>query len=366
MADRMQGSYVQYGCANLIDDAFGRTIHGQGQQRSIFLVSLVEDATSVYRISRWEFLIRDPSPKAWIFLSIGTILFNKWILAPERFTVILTTWHFLFTTIATQVLSRTTTLLKGRAKIGMTPTFYTRSIAPIGVLYSGSLICSNIAFVYLDVSFSQMLKASGPVVSLLTAWAWRVERPSIKTLINILIITFGVVLTGTGQFQFSWTGFAFQMACLVFDANRLVMVQILLSENGVKMDPLVSLYYTAPSCLLMNAVVVRYTEYASFNWDAIHRTGPHVLLLNALMGFMLNVSIYLLIQKTSGLVMALVSIPKNIVLVLLAVSIWGTQISHIQVIGYTIALLALLYHAVGWGTINGWFTVYSATVKLRL
>ncbi|KAG2418497.1 hypothetical protein HFD88_001598 [Aspergillus terreus] len=234
----------------------------------------------------------------------------------------------------------------------MTPAFYIRSIAPIGILYSGSLICSNIAYVYLNVSFAQMLKALGPVVSLLTAWAWGVEKPSIKVFTRILVIAFGVVLAGTGEIQFSWLGFAFQMACLVFDANRLVMVQILLSGNGVKMDPLVSLYYTAPSCVLMNAIVVGYTEYSAFNWDAVYRTGPHVLLLNAMLGFMLNISIYLLIQKTSGLVMALVSIPKNIVLVLLSVAIWSTQISGIQIIGYSISLLALLYHAVGWETIN--------------
>jgi hypothetical protein len=50
--------------------------------------------------------------------------------------------------------------------------------------------------------------------------------------------------------------------------------------------------------------------------------------------------------------MALVSIPKNIVLVLLSVAIWSTQISGIQIIGYSISLLALLYHAVGWEAIN--------------
>lgn len=51
----------------------------------------------------------------------------------------------------------------------MTPAFYIRSIAPIGILYSGSLICSNIAYVYLNVSFAQMLKVHTNVM-LFTRW----------------------------------------------------------------------------------------------------------------------------------------------------------------------------------------------------
>ena len=31
-------------------------------------------------------------------------------------------------------------------------------IAPIGLLYSGSLVCSNMAYIYLNVGFIQMLK----------------------------------------------------------------------------------------------------------------------------------------------------------------------------------------------------------------
>lgn len=116
-----------------------------------------------------------------------------------------------------------------------------------------------------------------------------------RTFTRIVIITFGVLLTGTGELSFSWTGIVFQMACLIFDANRLVMIQILLSEMGQNMEPLVSLYYTAPCCVAMNTIVFWYTEYPSFSWSAISNTGPHILLLNAAVGFALNISIYLLV-----------------------------------------------------------------------
>jgi hypothetical protein len=100
----------------------------------------------------------------------------------------------------------------------------------------------------------------------------------------------------SGEIRFSWLGFGFQFASLVFDANRLVMVQILLSDSGQKMDPLVSLYYFAPACAVMTSLVAWQTEYASFEWSSIAQAGWTVLTLSAVMGFMLNVSIFLLVR----------------------------------------------------------------------
>ncbi len=58
----------------------------------------------------------------------------------------------------TQVLARTTTLLDGRKTVHMTGKVYLRAILPIGVLYSLSLVCSNLTYLYLSVAFIQMLK----------------------------------------------------------------------------------------------------------------------------------------------------------------------------------------------------------------
>jgi hypothetical protein len=56
------------------------------------------------------------------------------------------------------VLQRTTHLLDGTKDVHMTKDMFIRSILPIGVLFSGSLILSNTAYLYLSVSYIQMLK----------------------------------------------------------------------------------------------------------------------------------------------------------------------------------------------------------------
>ncbi|GAA92392.1 integral membrane protein [Aspergillus luchuensis] len=291
---------------------------------------------------------------SWVFWSNLTILFNKWVIESTefRYPIILTTWHLVFATLATQLLARTTTMLDGRKRMRMDGRTYIRMIIPIGILYSGSLVCSNIVYLYLNVSFIQMLKACGPIVTLLTSWAWHVKTPSLESFLNILLIAFSVALAVAGEVQFSWLGVIYQLASLVFDANRLVMIQILLSDEGQKMDPLVTLYYSAPVCAFTNFMIAFYTELRGFSWSVVGETGFGVLLANAAVGFMLNVSIFVLIGKTSGLTMTLVSVPKNILLIVCSVVIWGTQITSLQMVGYAIALLGLLYYSLGWATIR--------------
>lgn len=79
--------------------------------------------------------------------------------------ILLTSWHLFFATLATQLLFRTSILAAPRS-IKMTPALYMARIAPIGLLYSGSLVCSNMAYIYLNVGFIQMLKVRMPSLSL--------------------------------------------------------------------------------------------------------------------------------------------------------------------------------------------------------
>ncbi len=47
-----------------------------------------------------------------------------------------------------------------------------RAIVPIGIMFSVSLICGNLAYIYLSVSFIQMLKVRGQSLYFLS-WTMR-------------------------------------------------------------------------------------------------------------------------------------------------------------------------------------------------
>ena len=60
----------------------------------------------------------------------------------------------------TQFMARGTKLLDSRKNVPMTGRVYLRAIVPIGIFFSLSLICGNVTYMYLSVSFIQMLKVS--------------------------------------------------------------------------------------------------------------------------------------------------------------------------------------------------------------
>ncbi|KAJ5644974.1 sugar phosphate/phosphate translocator [Penicillium longicatenatum] len=285
----------------------------------------------------------------WITLSSSVILFNKYLLdyANFRFPIVLTTWHLTFATIMTQILARTTTVLDGRKTVKMTGRVYLRAIVPIGLMFSLSLICGNMTYLYLSVAFIQMLKATTPVAVLLATWGMGMAPVNYKTLMNVSIIVIGVVIASFGEIKFVMVGFLFQLGGIVFEATRLVMVQRLLSSAEFKMDPMVSLYYFAPICAVMNGSVALFLEVPNLTMDHIYGVGVWVLIANAMIAFLLNVSVVFLIGKTSSLVMTLCGVLKDILLVAASMMLWNTPVTALQFFGYSVALVGLVYYKLG-------------------
>ncbi|RJE19405.1 DUF250 domain membrane protein [Aspergillus sclerotialis] len=285
----------------------------------------------------------------WITLSSSVILFNKHLLdyAQFRFPIVLTTWHLTFATFMTQVLARTTNLLDGRKTVKMTGRVYLRAIVPIGVFFSLSLICGNVTYLYLSVAFIQMLKATTPVAVLLATWAMGMAPVNLRVLLNVSVIVIGVIIASIGEIKFVFIGFLFQIGGIVFEATRLVMVQRLLSSPEYKMDPLVSLYYFAPICAVMNGVTALFLEVPKLTMNHIYTVGVWTLVANAMVAFMLNVSVVFLIGKTSSLVMTLCGVLKDILLVAASMALWHTPVTGTQFFGYSIALIGLVYYKLG-------------------
>jgi hypothetical protein len=124
----------------------------------------------------------------------------------------------------------------------------------------------------------------------------RLESPNFKVLGNVSVIVFGVIIASWGEIDFHLLGFLYQVAGICFEATRLVMVQRLLSSAEFKMDPLVSLYYFAPVCAVMNFCMFLVFEAAKITVkDITVKAGVGVLVLNAMVAFGLNVSVVFLV-----------------------------------------------------------------------
>jgi len=135
---------------------------------------------------------------------------------------------------------------------------------------------------------------------LISSWALGVSQPNLKVFLNVSVIVVGVIIASMGEIKFVWIGVIYQIGGIIFEALRLTMVQRLLSSAEFKMDPLVSLYYFAPVCAMMNGVVALFWEFPKLSMDEVYHVGLFTLFLNGLCAFLLNVSVVFLVSPFRG------------------------------------------------------------------
>ena len=115
--------------------------------------------------------------------------------------------------------------------------------------------------------------------------------------LNVSAIVIGVIIASIGEIKFVWIGFIYQICGIIFEALRLTMVQRLLSSAEYKMDPLVSLYYFAPVCAVMNGIVALVWEVPKVTMAEVYNVGFIIFFLNGLCAFLLNVSVVFLVRS---------------------------------------------------------------------
>jgi drug/metabolite transporter (DMT)-like permease len=152
----------------------------------------------------------------WIVLSSTVIIYDNYLYNSLDFhyPVFAVTLHLTFAAIGTRILQRTAPLLDGIKDVNMTKDMFLKSILPIGFLFSGSLIMSNTAYLYLSVSYIQMLKAFNAVAVLLVSWAFRISEPNRKLALIVLMISTGVAVASSGELKFNLFGFIVQASAV--------------------------------------------------------------------------------------------------------------------------------------------------------
>ncbi len=135
-----------------------------------------------------------------------------------------------------------------------------------------------------------------PVAVLIVGYFFGTESPDRRKFLNVSVIVLGVIVASFGEIKFVLIGFLLQLGGVAFEATRLVMVQRLLSSAEFKMDPLVSLYYFAPVCAIMNFCAAAVFELPRITLAEVMNLGLFTLLANALIAFALNVSVVFLVR----------------------------------------------------------------------
>ena len=127
----------------------------------------------------------------------------------------------------------------------------------------------------------------------------------------------------------------------MFEAVRLMLVQVLITRQGYSMNPIQSLYYVSPACavcLLLPFIAVELPDIMANSELVINWV---VLVLNAMTAFLLNLAVFLLIGKTSALTMNIAGVIKDWMLIFASQHLFHNPVTFLNYLGYVVAFLAV-------------------------
>jgi drug/metabolite transporter (DMT)-like permease len=108
----------------------------------------------------------------------------------------------------------------------VTVEFYMKSIIPIGITSAGTIYFGNLAYLYLGVSFVQICKAFGPVITMLVGFGLGTDKPTLPLIGSILLIAGGTSAAVSGELNFSWIGFIVIMLAQLSEGLKLILQQV--------------------------------------------------------------------------------------------------------------------------------------------
>ncbi|XP_072966675.1 probable sugar phosphate/phosphate translocator At3g14410 [Typha angustifolia] len=298
------------------------------------------------RIRRWrEGVIIYSYLLLYIALSSGQIFFNKWVLSSKQinfpYPVALTLLHMLFSSVLCFALTKVFKIIK--IEEGMTTETYTTSVVPIGAMFAMTLWLGNSAYLYISVAFAQMLKAVMPVAVFLLGAAAGLEEMSSRMFFIMSVISFGVIVASYGEVTISWVGVVYQMGGVVAEALRLIFIEIFLKRKGVRLNLISMMYYVSPCSALCLFIPWIFLEKPKMDSSGSWNFPPLILFFNCMCTFVLNLSVFLVISRTSALTARVTGVVRDWVVVLLSAIIFAdTKLTIINIVGYGIAIAGVV------------------------
>ena len=191
-----------------------------------------------------------------------------------------------------------------------------------------------------------MCKSSALGFVLIFAFLFRLEQPSWRLVLIILIMTIGVVMMVAGETAFHVLGFILVMVSACSSGFRWALTQILLLRNPATANPFSSIFFLAPvmfvSILLLAIPVEGFSGLAaglSHLFDAKGTgLGIAILLFPGCLAFLMTASEFALLKRTSVVTLSICGIFKEVVTIATANLVFKDPLTPINVTGLFVTI----------------------------
>jgi len=271
------------------------------------------------------------------------IFLNKHLLSTTgfKYPAFLSGLGVVFSSVISYLLIKVLGVVEQEHAEDISTRFYMTRVMPIGFSLAGTLAAGNLVYLYLSVSFIQMMKAFAPVILLTMLFVTRLEKPNLLLIISIVIIVSGTFASVVGEVGFSWFGLFIMFMSEFFESTKLVCMQILL--RNFKFSVIEGLYFMAPAAVFWLGLFSLATEDVG---DAMSKLmqSPKLFVLAGFLGFGVNLGGFLVVKTCSALTLRVLGLFRNIGIVFASAIFLGDVVSNSQFAGYLVSVSGMLLY----------------------
>ncbi|GAC97721.1 permease of the drug/metabolite transporter [Pseudozyma hubeiensis SY62] len=296
---------------------------------------------------------------SWYTFSTLISVYNKWMFSTDKknfsFPLFVTSFHMLMQFVLSSSAMKLFPQLVPRKPNGTASrpsgTDWASKVVPCALATALDIGLSNTSLKTITLTFYTMCKSSNLAFVLFFAFIFRLEVIRWSLIGIISLITVGVVMMVAAETKFVLVGAIQVLSASALGGLRWALTQMLLDRDEMGMNnPIATIFWLAP---VMGVSLISLSAIFE-SWHAIFAakfghfdTLPHALKtigLIAAPGFLafgMNLAEFALIKRTSVVTLSVAGIFKEVLTIALASSVFGDELTPINVTGLCITILGI-------------------------
>jgi len=265
---------------------------------------------------------------SWYLCSLTTLFLNKTILTELGSGLYLLSMVQMTTTAA---LGAVKVYMPGGAgtKLRQEDPNFWQNLFLVGFMRGATVVLGLVGLKHLSPSFTEAIKSSAPLITVVFAWLILRERTGPMVLASLAPIMVGLLLTSTTDLSFDMVGFMGAMACNCIDCIQNVFSKRLM----VSLSPVQLQFYTSATAMLMQLPIMLWyhTRELIDNPPSAHLT---LLLMIAAVAYHLqSVTAYCTMDLVSPVTMSVSNCAKRAMLIVLSIIYFGNAVGILTWLG---------------------------------
>lgn len=270
--------------------------------------------------------------------SIGIVFLNKWAYIQGFPSITLTLIHFVVTWLGLKICAGLHVFEPKHVNI--------TSVLPLALAFCGFVVFTNLSLTYNSVGFYQLAKTlTTPVIVTIQFFYYGASFTS-RVLFSLAMVISGVAMVTHADMTVNFWGLVFASAGVL--VTSLYQIWVKTKQSDLEMTAFQLLYYQAPLSAGILAIVLPFLENPFAEDGIFNREWPAEALLatgsSAVMAFAVNLSIFLVIGKTSPITYNVLGHFKLCTVIVGGFVFFNDPINGQQALGIMLALAGVVLY----------------------